>query len=272
MIITADWHICPRFKDDVIKSLDWFNETTSGTVIHCGDFFDSPILGDRSLTSGEILRILGEHIDWDKYEWYIIPGNHDIGRVGQKSALQVLKAFPNVNIIEETTDLTIDGNKFRFIPWHCKEPEPEPDMTLIAHTDNIEYASKYDTARLGHMHTRDKYYVGSLFQGNWAGAIHSGYEIDGVFHENPVATKFVHFHVHDIKEADMSSDNTKYWVTTEIPPDYEDYPGVRIDVKRQVADTPPQDDIESYDILDLYNWYKQGNINETKKRILQECL
>lgn len=87
-------------------------------VICCGDIFHSRIALDlQALNVG--IRLLGALAE--KCQCYLILGNHDLYYKNTSSihSSNVFKHIKNIHIIEETTEVEINGQRALFVPWLC---------------------------------------------------------------------------------------------------------------------------------------------------------
>lgn len=117
-------------------------------VICCGDIFHSRIALDlQALNVGiKLLSALSE-----KCKCYLILGNHDLyyKNTNGINSSNVFKHMNNIFIIDETTDVSINGQKALFVPW-------------LGKFDGIEKSS-YDLA-FGHFDINSEYLIASYIE------------------------------------------------------------------------------------------------------------
>lgn len=96
--------------------LKTIKEENVKNVICCGDIFHSRIALDlQALNVG--IKLLGALAE--KCECWLILGNHDLyyKNTAAIHSSNVFKHIKNIHIIEETTDVEINGKKALFVPW-----------------------------------------------------------------------------------------------------------------------------------------------------------
>ena len=96
--------------------LKTIKEENIKNVICCGDVFHSRIALDlQALNVG--IRLLGALAE--KCECWLILGNHDLYYKNTSAihSSNVFKHIKNVHIIEETTEVELNGEKTLFVPW-----------------------------------------------------------------------------------------------------------------------------------------------------------
>lgn len=117
-------------------------------VICCGDIFHSRVALDlQALNVGlKLLSAIAE-----KCECYLILGNHDLyyKNSANINSTNVFKSIKNIHIIEETTEVELNGQKALFVPW-------------LGNMDGI-HNSEYDLL-FGHFDIAGEYLIASYIE------------------------------------------------------------------------------------------------------------
>lgn len=161
-------------------------------VIFLGDIFQHPFPKQDTVIT--FINFLQE------YKWcnfYIIPGNHDYESVYENafkffSYLANNKLLPNVRIVEQKRKMIeIDNIPFCFVPHpYTKSIKTEYPKVNIGHftvngarldsqmlaKDGVELKTKKDTWILGHLHTAQQYYTGTLMQLSFGETLPKGFD------------------------------------------------------------------------------------------------
>ena len=203
-------------------------------LIHCGDVFDNR-QSVNLLVLHKAIGLFEEFSKIFKDGIYIIAGNHDIMRKNSNdiTSLDTLKYIPNVTVLKEPIDLSVNGSKLLLMPWRKSDSDEKAAVSasdadyMFCHT-TIKGA-KFDKYRhsgdgmdsneckhfkrvyTGHIHLAQSYknilYVGNPYQmtrsdannmkGFWCLDFESGEE---TFYENKYSPKFVKLYINKALE------------------------------------------------------------------------
>ncbi len=133
---------------------------------------------------------------------YLLPGNHDIW--GKINLFTPFTSIPRVKVIDQTTQIELDGRTIDLIPWGDQIPIPEEqaefcfghfgiqgatigDNFIAEEEIKPQFLKDYKTVLAGHYHTRQQvadnaYQIGSVMNTNFSNTT----EDKGVFLLNPV--------------------------------------------------------------------------------------
>jgi predicted MPP superfamily phosphohydrolase len=114
---------------------------------------------------------------------YMVVGNHDVYR--NIHILQALEPISNLQYVDKTTAVNIDGYDIDIVPWNCEIPEKRGDI-LMGHIpiSGDEFVSVFDKNAidrnmlhgynmvfLGHYHTHHEFAVPGVQKAMYVGAI-----------------------------------------------------------------------------------------------------
>lgn len=228
----------PIFHKINLDFYDWF-------LTQCIDNNVSEIwcLGDVFHNRKEInlptLKNAHECLDkLKRFRIKMITGNHDAFYLENSTvhSLDVFKNWPNIDVIDEESDYTLDGKVFKFIPWVGKQYQQivEPCDCALVHMELVGFEMNgtvalhgtsptiFENCPLvlsGHFHKfQDKqlkntriYYTGSPYQHNW-GELEKKYihildtsDMSLIQIENDVSPK--HYYITSEKDYDKISGN-----------------------------------------------------------------
>lgn len=175
MVVISDLHIKSSEPHlNAIRELFDFIEKNydDEVIVQLGDFFD---------TSAIHHGIVEEFIDRTKRvgkHWYILTGNHDKSYI-KGNILSPLKHYDHLTVVEDKTELRIEGCSCLFLPYVHNAKEVYKDLSwsgdfCFAHITNEEDAfadegvntDKIDAFQVfGHTHTYKKYKDGKIVLG-----------------------------------------------------------------------------------------------------------
>lgn len=145
VLITTDWHIGLKQNSksrlaiiiNVVKEiLNYVKNNNIKTIIFAGDLFHERVaVNVNSLNVAlKCIKSLAKYC-----KIYLIVGNHDshLKNSIDINSLNIFKDTPNVDIISQTTEVSVNGNKTLLVPWlgdYSKYENETFDM-LIGHFD-----------------------------------------------------------------------------------------------------------------------------------------
>ena len=208
LALICDTHFCFKRSNKIYHDYfeRFYNEVffptlqarTIDSVVHLGDAFDNRKGVDYwGLEWAQ--RVFYDRLSNTNIKLYQICGNHDAEKktTNKYNAIDtLLRDYTNVTCITEPKELTIENQKYLFIPWICKDNEQStfellkssnakvifghlelsgfslfPGM-LQAHGLSTERFEKYDRVFSGHYHTQSNdgriYYLGNPYQMFWS--------------------------------------------------------------------------------------------------------
>ena len=125
ILITTDWHFGLKNNQDkwlgtLINITDqinnYINKNEVEHLIFCGDLFH-----DRNDISVKIINAAISCIEKlsANCKIYLIVGNHDLvdNVHPELNSIKIFKHTKNVTVIEDATEVSINGNKSIFVPW-----------------------------------------------------------------------------------------------------------------------------------------------------------
>lgn len=156
ILFISDIHFGIKGNSEVFLSIieDFFLKTLS-SVIKEKQITDVRILGDlfdnRNSLNVRTVNAVIKVFRWYQnnmpaVRWKVLTGNHDIyyhNRLDINS-IEILREFPNIEIITSVTEESIDGYKIITFPWLVKDTEPETKFREVVTSSQI-----YDLC-LGH--------------------------------------------------------------------------------------------------------------------------
>lgn len=201
--VIGDLHFGMRITDDRfidyqvaewLKFVDYCKKSDIKTIVQLGDFFDN-----RSYISVKILNIILNELLENDIKMWILVGNHDTlfkNTVEVNTPDLIFRRHPNVRVVDEAREITLDGTPFLFVPWinkeniaHTKQVVKEStaqyafghlELNGFEMTNGIECKDKMSPALFkkfkkvmtGHFHLvqekKNIHYLGSFYQTTWA--------------------------------------------------------------------------------------------------------
>ena len=201
----ADLHISgknyDRAKDALDQVADYVYDEGIEVVVFSGDVFDKGNIADRYKSVGDLQLLFSKAIESMK-KVYVLEGNHD--QTSGASALEFVRGYENVDLISQVCSKHYKGVDFLFIPWvkemsemtrhYVREninmfPKTDNPRLLFGHLNIVgskvgEYVVSDDSGHsftknelakvgsdimsFGHIHKRDDFYCGALFQNSFS--------------------------------------------------------------------------------------------------------
>uniref|UniRef100_A0A6M3K575 Putative calcineurin-like phosphoesterase n=2 Tax=viral metagenome TaxID=1070528 RepID=A0A6M3K575_9ZZZZ len=97
ILSTSDWHLRGKDLEDSRRALAWIAQIAQqeqiDVLLHAGDFFNSPNVGDRDAPTGAIYAVANDWISQMEdcnVKLFVIPGQHDFSGPGSADALHGL--------------------------------------------------------------------------------------------------------------------------------------------------------------------------------------
>lgn len=125
ILVTTDWHFGLKGNQEnrltiLVNAIDEINkyvkENNINNIIFCGDLFH-----DRNNLSVKVINTAIKCIDklTENCHMYLIVGNHDLvdNIHPETNSTKIFKGQKNITIIENPTEVSINGNRSIFIPW-----------------------------------------------------------------------------------------------------------------------------------------------------------
>lgn len=157
------------------------------TVFFLGDLFNS-LTENISKIVYNVAFYLVQNIA-ELAHVYLVTGNHDL--YNNIHTFTPFSSIPGVEIISETTTITVDDKKIDIVPWNCEIPKGKSpycfghfgiEGAVVGEGFNIdaevskEALKKYELVLSGHYHTRQKvannaYHIGAVMSTSFKDSI-----------------------------------------------------------------------------------------------------
>ena len=237
-------------------------ENQINTIIQLGDIWEVRRATNNNVSDRwkkEFFDVLEHH----GIQLITIVGNHDAyykNRIKPNFTNTLLSKYNNITIIQDPTEILLNGTKYAFIPWICKDNYNEC-ITMIENTDAeimvahieikgarmesgvcedgmpMEKFARFKKVISGHFHTQGLYgniqYAGTPYETSWAdygeakGFWTSDTSVNEMeFHRNtnPLHIKITYVEENDMKEIFKQNMKNKYVkVTVESRTDFKKY-------------------------------------------------